>query len=184
MEIQLKHRIFGAIITVIGLAIALPVVLDKTRHMEVLQSEVPPMPDIPEWAQVENQEQIRQEAIELIDGSAAKRLAEYAPKVVDVDEPAVVGLAATEAGMDETQQPVAWALQLGAFKNHQNARQLAEELRRKGFKAFIDELPQDELVRVYVGPEIKRNRIEELQQQLRQELQQQDIHIKRWLPGK
>lgn len=184
MEIQLKHRVVGAVITVIALAIALPVVLDKTRHLEVLQTDVPPMPDIPEWAQVENKEQIRQEAIELIDGTAAQKLTEHAPLVVENDEPAVVGIAADKAGMDEQQRPVAWVLQLGAFKNHQNANQFVAELRSKGFKAFSEEFPKDDLVRVYVGPEIQRQKIEELQHKLQAALQQQDAHIKRWQPGK
>lgn len=38
----------------------------------------------------------------------------------------------------------------------------------------------DGLTRVYVGPELQRSKIEALQQQLKKELQQSDLHIKRF----
>lgn len=184
MEIQLKHRILGAVITVIALAISLPVVLDKTRHLEVLQADIPPMPDIPDWASVDNKDRIRSEAIELIDGSAQKKLLEQDAKVVNQDEPEFDQIKPNQAGLDGNKLPVAWALQLGAFRDQQNANVLVTNLRSKGYKAFTDDFPKDGLIRVYVGPELKRQTIEELQQKLQKELKQQDIHIKRWQPGK
>lgn len=184
MEIQLKHRILGAIITVIALAIALPVVLDQTRHLEALPSNVPSMPEIPDWAVVENKEQIRQEARELYDGTAAQKMIKKDPVVVTKNEPADSKVAGNRGGFDENNIPYAWVVQLGAFKDRANANQLVQELRQKGYKTFTDEFPLEGLVRVYVGPEIQREKIEKLQQKLQKDLKQKDIHIKRWQPGK
>ena len=53
----------------------------------------------------------------------------------------------------------AWAVQMGSFKNKQNARVLADRLRSAGFKAFTKEVtsPQGSVqTRVYIGPEFKQ----------------------------
>lgn len=53
----------------------------------------------------------------------------------------------------------AWAVQMGSFKNKENARVLADRLRSAGFKAFTKEVKSAKgstQVRVYIGPEFKQ----------------------------
>ncbi len=54
----------------------------------------------------------------------------------------------------------AWVIQLGSFKSKSNAEQLANKLRKQGYKAFIHETKSSKrgqnTARVYVGPEFKK----------------------------
>lgn len=183
MESYLKRRILGAVVTVIVLAIAMPVVLDSTRHLDLLESDVPVMPDIPDWVYDVDYEKTRQDARELASGEAEAKLQAPEKKVVKQNAPAAEDIAADKAGNDANQVPYAWTLQVGAFQDKANAEQLISKLRQKGYKAYSDVFAEEALVRVYVGPEIKREDIEALQTTLQKELKQTDIHIKRWLPG-
>lgn len=177
MEPYLKRRILGAVFTVTALAIALPVVLDSTRHLELLETEVPPMPVIPDWAYEIKHQQVRQDAQALVSGEAEAQLQVADPQVASADS------ASTTQANTATEQPYAWTLQIGAFQDGANAQKLVDELRSKGFQAYSDYFAGEKLTRVYVGPELKQENIQALQRQLQQELGQQDIHIKRWLPG-
>ncbi|WP_341501534.1 SPOR domain-containing protein [Gallaecimonas sp. GXIMD4217] len=58
------------------------------------------------------------------------------------------------AGFDDS----AFAVQLGAFKNHQAAAELVERLRQGGYKAFRQQ--SGGLSRVFVGPELDRGKLE------------------------
>ena len=183
MAPNLKRRLLGAFITIMLVVVMLPVILDKTRHMEALPSDVPPMPDIPEWAEVTNEQRVRVELSELASGEAEEKLKRQPRPVVSEDATAVETIADSQAGLDATHTGVEWVIQLGAFNERASANAYRDSLRKKGYKAFADELSHQGLVRVYVGPEIKRENIESLQKQLQKELGQQDIFIKRWIPG-
>lgn len=183
MAPNLKRRVLGAFLTILVVVITLPVILDKTRHMDALPSDVPPMPEIPEWAEVKNEQRVRVELTDLASGEAAKALEPKQRKVVTEDTAPIETIAANDAGMDENQVAVAWVLQLGAFNERAKANALRDELRSKNYKAFTDEFSDEGLVRVYVGPELQRDKIAELQIKLSRELGQDDIFIKRWVPS-
>ncbi len=183
MAPNLKRRLLGAFLTILVVVITLPVILDKTRHMEALPSDVPPMPEIPEWAEVKNEQRVRIELTDLASGEAAKSLAPKRRQVVTEDAAPIESIANNAAGLDENNLAVAWVLQLGAFNERAKANALRDELRSKNYKAFTDEFSDEELIRVYVGPELQREKIEVLQRKLAKELDQNDIFIKRWLPS-
>ncbi|MDR3491163.1 MAG: SPOR domain-containing protein [Gammaproteobacteria bacterium] len=50
----------------------------------------------------------------------------------------------------------AWVVQMGSFRNKNNAARLTNALRSKGYKAFTYETKSNNQVRVYVGPELKK----------------------------
>src|SRR5690554_7160411 len=85
MAPNLKRRVLGAFLTILVVVITLPVILDKTRHMEALPSDVPPMPEIPEWAEVKNEQRVRVELTDLASGEAAKALEPKQRQVVTED---------------------------------------------------------------------------------------------------
>lgn len=181
---NLKSRLLGAFITILVVVITLPVILDKTRHMEALPSDVPPMPEIPGWAEVKNEQRVRIELTELVSGEAEKALASTDREVVSENEAALAGIADTDAGIDENKNAIVWVIQLGAFSERSKANAFRDQLRRKNYKAFTDEFESEGLVRVYVGPELRREKIEALQLKLETELKQNDVFIKRWFPTK
>lgn len=74
MEKHLKKRIVGAVVTVMAVAITLPVIIDGSRQRLTLDEDIPPMPPMPEWAEVENQKRIRIDLEKLASGDAANHL--------------------------------------------------------------------------------------------------------------
>lgn len=184
MAPNLKRRLLGAFLTILVIVITLPVILDKTRHMEALPSDVPPMPEIPDWAEVKNEKRVRIELTELASGEAEKSLTPSQRRVVSEDVAPLETIAASDAGLDENQLAVAWVLQLGAFTERSAANAHRDELRSRNYKAFTDEFAAQGLVRVYVGPELQHEKIKALQEKLSKELGQDDIFIKRWLPSR
>lgn len=183
MEQHLKKRILGALATVLAIGIALPVILDGSRQEKELLTDVPPMPEMPEWAGVEDERRVRVELQQLAEGDSEEKIELAEPQVVTQDVPAAPGAPGDRGAQDEQGVPYAWTLQLGAFSDAKNANSLRDRLRARGYKAYTEEFPETRLIRVYVGPEVQRSSIEALQQKLRQELGQKDIHIKRYQPG-
>ena len=180
MEQHLKKRILGAFVTVLALGIAMPIVLDGSRSHIQLQSDVPAMPVMEPWQPIENERHVRIDLETLASGDADEEVELTEVRVVEQDDPAALGSKGDRAALDDQQLAYAWTLQLGAFEKRSNAHALRDKLRNKGYKAYVQEFASDKLTRVYVGPELQRSKIEALQQTLRTELKQRDIHIKRF----
>lgn len=62
----------------------------------------------------------------------------------------------------------AWVVQLASFTDRKNAISLRNRLNKKGYHAFINESTSQghSIIRVVVGPEIKREKADELAQQI------------------
>ncbi len=67
-----------------------------------------------------------------------------------------------------------WAVQLGSFKDKNNARKLADKLRAAGYKAFTREIKSAKgmnvQIRVYIGPEYKQASAIKLTEKLEQQM--------------
>lgn len=181
MDHLLKRRVIGALLTVIAVVIILPVVLDSSRHSELV-IDMPAMPDVPDWALVQDEQRVRIELQQLASGEAAKSLVFNEPEQISKDDPAPSDVAPDRGGLDAQQQPYAWVLQLGAFAEVKNAHALRDRLRNKGFKAYTE--ASGGYTRVLVGPEVRREDIVTLQQRVKAELKQNDVPIKRYQPAK
>jgi len=242
MEKHLKKRIVGAVVTVMVVAITLPAVIDSSRKKLTLEDDLPPMPPMPEWAEVENQKRIRIDLEKLASGDARKHLTpppmdtspaddpvpqkQTIPAPVPVSKPVAVekSLAKTAVApskdadrsspkpatdmankgvvdkgiadkgkvsepkqpdlsnvpaLDDANLPYAWVVQLGAFANEKNARELRDTLRKKGIKSYTN-TQIDGLTRVYAGPELKRAAAESLRQKLVLLLDNDNLPIKRY----
>ena len=61
-----------------------------------------------------------------------------------------------------------WALQLGSFKQEDNAIEFRDKLRKGGYAAFVESVDKKntEYFRVRVGPEISRKRMEIMRDKL------------------
>jgi DedD protein len=80
----------------------------------------------------------------------------------------------TIATADDVAAPTAtaWVVQLGVFSSSENAKKLVAELRAQGFAAFtrIMKMSGNSMVRVFVGPEVRRNKADVLQTKLAHDL--------------
>ncbi len=180
MEQHLKKRILGAFVTVVAIAIALPIILEGSRSRLALPSDVPAMPEAPVWAHVEDERRVRIELEALNDGRAEESIRMPETQVAQQNETAPTGSQGDRTELDGDNLPLAWTLQLGAFSDEKNAFGLRDTLRAKGYKAYTRKFPDDDLTRVYVGPEMQRSQIEALQKKLRTEQKQKDIYIRRY----
>jgi len=57
--------------------------------------------------------------------------------------------------LDTASLPISWSVQLASLKNHDNAEKLRDDLRSKGYNAYIR--VEDGMSKVLVGPLIDRN---------------------------
>lgn len=184
MELHLKKRIVGALLTVTAFAMVLPVVLDGKRQDASMLQDVPPMPELPDWAVVEDERRVRIELQQLASGETGRVLQQEIPELVSQDAAVPPRSQSDRTMPDEQGVPYAWTLQLGAFSDVNNANTLRDQLRGQGYKAYTEVSADSGLTRVYVGPELQRAAIESLQKKLQQEMQQGDIYIKRYQPGR
>ena len=76
---------------------------------------------------------------------------------------------------DMVKIPDVWVVQLGVFKNIDNANKLIHELRSKGFPAFtkLSKLGAESTTRVFIGPEINQEKAKYVAAKL-----EQVFHIK------
>lgn len=74
---------------------------------------------------------------------------------------------------------LAWVVQMGSFKNKENARRLTDRLRTAGFKAFTIHVQSgsQERVRVYVGPESQQASASKLSNRVARQINMQGIVI-------
>ncbi len=77
--------------------------------------------------------------------------------------------------------PTAWVIQLGTFSQKPNANRLVNKLRQKGYNAYIRSTTNsagNQLTRVFVGPNINKNRLQQVSQQLRNQFKLNGVIIK------
>ena len=169
----LKKRTVGAVaLVVISLTIA-PLLFDAAGYKErQLTNRIPPAPK--PFAPLEPQAATPDQAVVIVDAAPAepaepvgivplpegiqKEVAEVAPGPSPAED---------TPRLDQDGLPVAWGLQLASFKDERNARALQTDLLRAGYKVYIRR--SDTLVRVYIGPEMQRTRLETLKESIKQE---------------
>lgn len=169
----LKKRTVGAIaLVVISLSIA-PLLFDAAGYKErQLTNRIPPAPK--PFAPLEPQAASSEQAAAVIDIKPAEPAepVKLEPLPEDVrTEVAEVSPGPSPAQdtprLDQDGLPVAWGLQLASFKDERNARALQADLLKAGYKVYIRR--SDTLVRVYIGPEMQRTRLETLKESIKQE---------------
>lgn len=178
MAQNLKQRILGALLTLLVVALLLPIILDSKKSIEPFDTEVPAMPEQPDWAKVDNEAQVRQELEELASGQAEQALEPQSSADVDESAAEVVSPVPEAQAQAQAQEqpssaapkaPTAWVLQTGAFSEVKNANALRDRLRSKGYKAFTQNLVNRKMTGVFVGPELKRDKLEQVQSKLNKE---------------
>lgn len=179
-EQHLKKRILGAAITVLAIAIVLPIILN-TQYLPPLQrAEFPARPGVAIIKSDDERREIFDSLQRLESGEARRAISLPEPRVVTRDDEPISGVDRAEMALDDNARPVSWTLQMGAFNQVRNAHGLRDQLRRQGFKAYTLVFPEQDITRVYVGPMLTRQDAEETRDKLTEEFGQSDIYIRRY----
>jgi DedD protein len=172
MQQKVKYRLVGLAVIVVSAAIIFPVFFDgagyKERH---LQSAIPEGPERPEIVRIAPQNKPLPDTSQPAEPSAPVALPKAPANVKKSIEKTVadnkidLGVEKDQPVLDQQGVPVAWTLQLASFKSEDNAKSLRKQLIDSGYKVFTRK--QGELVKVYVGPEFQKSRLETLQLKLK-----------------
>ncbi|WP_420597615.1 SPOR domain-containing protein [Neptuniibacter sp.] len=174
MQPKIKYRLIGLAVILISAAIVFPVFFDgegyKERH---LKSAIPDGPERPEIVRIQPVNKPLPDTSTPAEPSKPVVLPQPEEKVKKVIEKTVtenkieIDIHKDQPVLDQQGVPVAWTLQLASFKSEDNAKGLRKQLIENGYKVFTRK--QGELVKVYVGPEFQKTRLESLQAKLKQD---------------
>lgn len=178
----MKARILGAVVTVLLMALVLPNVLDGNPQKDRLLTEMPPKPDTPDWVNTGETKRVKIQLDELASGEFEKRISAPEPREVSEDDPKIPQIPGDRGGLDDKSMPVAWVLQVGAFKSIENASRFRDQLRQQGFKAYTQRHQNGELERVLVGPVLQRSKAEKIRSDLAQKMSLEGIRIRQYVP--
>ncbi|MDP6097595.1 MAG: SPOR domain-containing protein [Gammaproteobacteria bacterium] len=185
MNQSTKQRIVGTVVLIALALILLPLIFDgQGSYQQPISSRIPEPPFfavLPE--SVQNRPVIVADTDEIL-------IEEDTPSPVsNVDGVADGGVAVTDSvpdysretpQLDERGIPEGWSVRLGSFSNAENANNLLNQLQASGYKAYTRTVngDQGDLIRVFVGPWVDRELVDENQQQLQQQFQLAGIVVK------
>lgn len=187
MDEKLKQRLVGAIVLVSLAVIILPMLFDNSvnNSVGVTENLIPERPEsefksriIPitptqvESGQAESIDDVDEDAPEKPHSSTQVSVVEK-PAPVNIEKEAVPS-AEVRVGL------VAWAVQLGSFANPNNAINLRDKLRKMKYQAFVETvyLNKGKKTRVYVGPELKKEKSERVLKKLLKDIDMKGIVVR------
>ena len=159
MESRLRQRVIGAIVLTSIAIILLPVLLDgsaEDRERVVASIPVPPKIELKQMSVSDVSRKMQQ-----MERDSTARMPREVVDETDYSEEEGFGL-------DQNDLPIAWSLQLGSFRNQQNAEQLRANLRDANFRSYIlqSNTGEGQVFKVFVGPRLERAGIEEIAQKI------------------
>ena len=182
MEEHRKKRITGIVFVTLAILVLAPWLLTGAGYKErQLTSNIPEAPKAQTWQKIEPQtpllpdtrevapvKQIESTTVVSVDtASQTTPEPEQEKPVQEEQKRPVVGTNEPAPAIDQQGVPVAWTLQLASFKDEANARALRKQLIGAGYKVYTQR--QTDLYKVYVGPELKKERLESLKEALKGE---------------
>jgi len=190
-EHTFKQRIVGAIVLVALAVIFIPMLLPGSRDIGFSDngSPIPPKP-----AELENLKVLELEKPQPVPTPreiVRTPIDEHSPVAPpeDVEAPAtdktplpeetLPAKTTSEAAQPAATTPKAWAVQVGSFTQRDNAMRLRDQLRSKGYKAFVEQITSADktFYRVRVGPEVSRDKAVALQKDLQSKMKLQDTTV-------
>ncbi|WP_017942109.1 MULTISPECIES: SPOR domain-containing protein [unclassified Thioalkalivibrio] len=185
----IRFRLVGAVILIVLAVIFLPWLFDGAgyEYMSGIDDPVPPAPTFaePDIALPSERPSPRRDA-----GPAAPAPERDAPVAELRSLENGEGVAAAGAEPERTEPPVraverdepvqaGWAIQVGSFRDEDNARDQSARLRDAGWPAFIDDSTADgrPIYRVKVGPLAQREEAVKLGERLQDELELSGIVV-------
>lgn len=184
-----KHRLLGTVILVLAGIIFLPDLLDGEK--QVVKDDFKVIPNRPEFKGVPQQQAFDQQAFEQARAEvtpepvdevaldATEQTAEQTPKDENgLPSERYAQVTAPSADRPVTTRPVndalaqaGWVVRVGSFSKPQNANALVAKLRQAGFVTFTRDISNAQgvkLTSVLVGPELRKERLEQQLPKLQQ----------------
>lgn len=177
------NRLVGVTILVACVVIFLPSIIDGKKtvyHDEIVAMPIKPLLKAhrPKRSQAEKKQTIVTLSSNPTSISENKMAIENNQWQVKEVAPAVVVDSVKSPSVAEKQDPSklqktaaksAWTIQLGAFQNAKNINLLLKKLSKAGFQAHTvpSEVIDGELTRVFVGPDVSKNKLEKQLPQLK-----------------
>lgn len=191
MTAGFKHRLLGATILILAGIIFLPDLLDGQK--QVVKDDFKVIPERPEFQGVQQPQPFEQAAFDSASSIAAAQQVnepalddaidagpeqqptnsavlpseDYAQVTVS-NSPRPTAAAQTAAQSADVADN-AWVVRVGSFSNPQNANALVAKLRQQGFVTFTRNITNSngqKLTSVLVGPELRKERLEQQVEQL------------------
>jgi DedD protein len=180
----LKKRLLGATVLVSLAVIFVPMLLEREPVVEtgIYKSNIPPAPerDFSSSVLPLQEEDLSEPPTDL--GQVERASPQSADRVEAASKPAPKPQAKPSAtpAPKERVGLSAWVIQVGSFSNKDNADRLVEELRKKKYEAFSEqvEVGGKSLTRVRVGPEIDHAKAEQMLIRLNRELAPKKLKAK------
>lgn len=183
VEAKLKQRIVGITVLVIAALIILPFLLHRPNEKKTLSVAVP-VENATEQAPASKPAPIAEPTIITAQAPAATPTPQ--PVIAAAPSKPKPTLIKTVAAKKATVKKVehhkrrhhkksviakAWTVQLASFSNKENAKRLIHKLRHKGFHAYerTTKTKKGRLVRVFVGPEIRKHDAKKILVKLRKQ---------------
>jgi DedD protein len=159
VEARLKQRVTGAVVLTTLAIIFLPMLLDGTSSDRArVMATIPEAPSIDIKQLTFDDARLRMREMEI----------ESAAQLPEIQEdPIVETLPATAFSLDKNNLPVSWSLQLGSFRNPNNATGLRQKLREADYRSYVIESKgqggEADIFRVYIGPMLQKIQLEKIQ---------------------
>lgn len=182
-----RKRLIGGTAVVVAALVIFPLLFNGEGYRERhLPSNIPEAPALPEVVTIEPQAPALPDTSEVappveprpietmppVEVLTAEADPAPAPEPAPAPDPALapspdLGLHEDTPVLDEQNVPVAWTLQLASFRDESNARALRKKLVGAGHKVYTRRI--GDLVKVYVGPDVQRSKLERLQAELKED---------------
>jgi DedD protein len=186
-EHTFKQRIIGAIVLVALAVIFIPMLLPGSRDIGFTDSgsPIPPKPTELENLKVLELEKpqpapipreiVRTPIDERSPAAPAEEVEAPSADKKPLPEETMPAPATSQAAQSAVTTPKAWAVQVGSFTQRENAMRLRDQLRSKGYKAFVEQITSADktFYRVRVGPEVSRDKAVALQKDLQSKMKLQ-----------
>ncbi|HAK51532.1 MAG TPA: hypothetical protein DCM54_06465 [Gammaproteobacteria bacterium] len=155
MDPKLRQRVIGAVVLTSLAIIILPTLLDgsaEDRERVVASIPEPPKISLKELTVSDVTQKMQQ-----MERDSAARLPREVVDETDYSENEALAL-------DQNSLPIAWSLQLGSFKNEENAVNLRASLRDAEYRSYIlhTKTREGDTYKVFVGPMLEKTALEEI----------------------
>ncbi|MBL4868612.1 MAG: SPOR domain-containing protein [Pseudomonadales bacterium] len=183
MDDGLKQRVVGAVVLVSAAVIILPNLLNRPVDEPILNAvQIPDRPAMLTIKSPTKMGDVRKHEVMSQINADRLALAQF------TDTESINGGDASNATPPMRHLQGAWTIQLASFRQNTNAQDLVGKLQAQGYNAYLETLTSKTgndaglITRVYVGPELKKDRAVKVMAQLEKELNLKDIMLIRFVP--
>lgn len=166
MDVELKQRLIGAVVLMALAILIVPVFLDGDEQERArVTGKIPPRPALDLEPFTAQDLLLEMDAMEAESAARLPPIAARLPPIKeqekDTDPTGIDRQDSDQLGLDANGLPLGWTLQVGSFKNEENAIRLRDRLRDGGYRVYRTAVATDSGItsRVLVGPMLLRNKL-------------------------